>query len=279
MTRTVAATLAVASLCLSGVCAPGAAAAEPAAGAARTYLGRAVHVGAGTARILVEADAARRPVAFGIEFTADALKSPPGQPDARDHSLDWHYYLWFPKKAPATGFDHVLIDWHPHGHPPKGIYTVPHFDFHFYLISLKKQRAIHYVHEESPNMAGVVLPPKDLIPPGYFIPPGTQVDRMGVHAVAKAAPEFHGDPFTYTLIFGYDNKTLAFLEPMVATAFLATRPEVSAGVAAPESVSFTAYYPGRYSVSYDAKRQVYRVIFDRLQLRHTAKLASAAATR
>ena len=124
-------------------------------------------------------------------------------------------------------------------------------------------------------MAGVVLPPKELIPPGYFIPPGTQVDRMGVHAVAKAAPEFHGHPFTYTMIYGYDNKTLAFLEPMLAIAYLQTRPSVIESVAAPESVSYTAYYPGRYSVSYDAKRQVYRVVFDQLRLRHAAKLAGA----
>src|SRR4051812_20501784 len=29
-------------------------------------------------------------------------------------------------------FDHVTIDWNPHGHHPIPIYGKPHFDFHFY---------------------------------------------------------------------------------------------------------------------------------------------------
>jgi hypothetical protein len=272
MNKIAAVTLSIASLCLSAVCAAAAMAGEPAAGAVHEFYGRAVRIGAGSVRTVVEADAARRPVAIGLEFTAGVLKGLPIQPNARDDALDWHYYLWFPKAAPTTGFDHVLIDWHPHGHPPQGIYTFPHFDFHFYLISLRQARAIR----GRSNLTGVALPANTLLPPGYFIPPAAEVvARMGLHAVAKAAPEFHGQPFTYTLIYGYDNGALAFLEPMITTAYLQTRPKMTASIPQPAGVSYTAYYPGRYSVAYDAGKQVYRVMLDRLQLRHAGGLASA----
>lgn len=27
------------------------------------------------------------------------------------------------------------LNWEPSGHPTEGVYTIPHFDFHFYMIS------------------------------------------------------------------------------------------------------------------------------------------------
>ena len=38
-----------------------------------------------------------------------------------------------PDVAAATGFDHLGVNWEPHGHPP-GAFLTPHFDFHFYTI-------------------------------------------------------------------------------------------------------------------------------------------------
>jgi hypothetical protein len=155
---------------------------------------------------------------------------------------------------------------------------VAHFDFHFYVISRNNQLKIHYLHPETNDMTGVTLPDKALVPTGYFIPPGTQVDRMGVHAVRKAAPEFHGKRFTKTLIYGYSNGKLSFIEPMATIAYLRTRPSATAAVSRPERYSFPGYYPGRYSVTYDAKKRTYRVMLGQLKPWNAAKLVSTRAS-
>jgi len=233
--------------------------------AAHTYRGPAVTIGNGTARTAILTDSANRPLAISVELTEGVLAGLPAQPNNSDHLLDWTYYLQFPKAAPPTGFDHVMINWHPLGHVPPGIYTVAHFDIHLYMIDTKSQLAIHYAHSETPDVADVTLPAPALTPPGYFIPPGTQVSRMGVHAVPKAAPEFNGGKFANTLIYGYDGVgRLAFIEPMIALDYLKTRPSDVRPVAVPSSYSFAGDYPARYSVTYDAKRRTYRVIFDQL---------------
>ncbi|HKS88221.1 MAG TPA: hypothetical protein VJR70_02155 [Stellaceae bacterium] len=238
---------------------------EGAAVVAHTYRGPAVAIGNGTARTVVLTDRANAPVAIAVEFTAGMLGGLPPRPNAGDPMLDWAYYLDFPRAAPATGFDHVMINWHPMGHVPPGIYDVAHFDFHFYLVGRQDQLAIHYAHPETPDVADVTMPPAALIPPGYSIPPGTQVSRMGLHAVPAAAPEFHHGKFANTLIYGYDqNGRLAFLEPMVAIDYLKRRPSEVQAVAVPARYSLPGEYPARYSVTYDPQRQTYRVVFDRL---------------
>lgn len=231
----------------------------------RSHLGPSVDIGKGRIRTVVVADASGAPTAIGVEFTAGMLSGLPAKPNAKNHSLDWHYYLKFPKGGPATGYDHVLVDWHPMGHPPKGIYTVPHFDFHFYVIDQKSQMGIHYTHPETPDMGGVTMPAPALIPAGYFIPPGTQVNEMGVHAVPKAAPEFNGKPFTNTLIYGYSEGKLAFVEGMATIKYLRTRPRATETVPAPNEYSYPGYYPRSYSVAYDAKNRLYRLMFGDLK--------------
>jgi hypothetical protein len=34
------------------------------------------------------------------------------------------------------------LDWNPRGHIPDGVYTVPHFDVHFYLITREQREEI-----------------------------------------------------------------------------------------------------------------------------------------
>ena len=225
----------------------------------RTYYGAPVSIGHGTARIVEQADG-RRPIAIGLELTPGALLGLPKRPGS---GQDW--FLQTPKAAPATGLDHVMIDWNPLGHPPP-VYEVAHFDFHFYYVSRRSQMAIRYAHPESSNMAGVVMPPEALLPPGYMIPPGTQVDEMGLHAVAGNAPEFHGKPFTSTFIYGYDaNGRLAFFEPMAAMRYLLSHPHLNAVVVRPSTYSFPGYYPGSYSVSFDPGTRTYRIMLTGLR--------------
>jgi hypothetical protein len=133
------------------------------------------------------------------------------------------------------------------------------------VIDRDRQLAIHYAHPDTPDIADVTMPAAAQIPPGYSIPRGTQISRMGLHAVRDAAPEFHGQKFTNTLIYGYDGEgALAFIEPMLTIEYLKTQPSAVATIAVPKSYSFHGNYPARYGVAYDPERRTYRVILDQL---------------
>ena len=68
-----------------------------------------------------------------------ALSGLPAEPPATG---EWEYQLSLPPEAAGSGYDHVTVDWNPHGHIPEGVYNVPHFDFHFYVIDSTARNAI-----------------------------------------------------------------------------------------------------------------------------------------
>lgn len=232
--------------------------------ASQNSLGPKVKIGNGFAQTFVHAGDRGQPVAFGVQFSASMLENLPAKPNG-DPALDWHYFLTFPRGGPSTGFDHLMIDWHPMGHLPKGIYTVPHFDFHFYQISQKDQLAIHYPKDESPEWTGIIFPKASLMPAGYFIPPASQVSRMGIHAISMAAPEMNGKPFSNTFIYGYYRGRLIFIEPMITLAYLRGRHNDSMDLSTPPSYSYPGWFPSRYRTAYDAKTGMYSLVLDSLK--------------
>ena len=53
--------------------------------------------------------------------------------------LPYFAFRWAYQTVPdyikrATGIDHISVDWNPCGHPPMNVFTVPHYDFHIYLV-------------------------------------------------------------------------------------------------------------------------------------------------
>jgi hypothetical protein len=232
--------------------------------AGQSYRGAPVDMGQGVARVLVRTDTSGAPQALGVELTPGVLE---GLPDERaeDRSLGWHRFLAVPPDAPETGFNHVMINWHPEGHHPQKIYGVPHFDFHFYLIDWSRQLAVRYPHPQTPDTAGVTPPSSDLVPAGYVIPPATHVNEMGLHALPEDAPELHGKPFVHTFMYGYVDGELAFLEPMVTRAFLASRSDHVESVERPEMYGHPGHYPTRFRIEYDEEESIYRVMLEGLR--------------
>jgi hypothetical protein len=114
----------------------------------------------------------------------------------------------------VTPFRLVEIDWHPHGHEPKGIYDVPHFDAHFYVIDKAERDAIAF------GPPGSVAKPDPAIVPEGYVTDGTVVPMMGMHFAPASAPEFHGKPFMCTQIWGYNKGRLAFVEAMFSLKFI-----------------------------------------------------------
>lgn len=145
-----------------------------------------------------------------------------------------------PQNAP---FRLVEVDWHPHGHPPAGIYTVPHFDVHFYYITKVERDAIAFAAPGSVPKA-----PATLVPSGY-ITDGTVEPQMGMHYVPASAPEFHGKPFMATQIWGYDKGRLAFVEAMFSLKFV--RAGGSWKEAVPQAAGVTMALPKSLAVSPD----------------------------
>jgi len=229
---------------------------------AATYKGAPVDIGNGTARVVVQTDKSGKPASVAVEMTEGALKGLPTTMNKKTKEGSWDYLLAMPKDGPKTGYTHVVIDWNPHGHPPPHIYSVPHFDFHFYGISSPAREKVSFTGPKDP---AAVVSNAALVAPDYKVIPDTVVDKMGVHAIDTKAPEFNGKPFTATFIYGYHNGQLIFVEPMVTLAFLNTKPNMTEPVKTPAQYSLPGHYPSRYSVRYDEQKKVYVIGLDGLK--------------
>jgi Hypothetical protein TTHB210 len=235
-------------------------AATPALAQDKTYEGKSVRIGHGTARSFVVADTAGHATAIGIVLTEMALD---GLPKGTPKHSDFPHLVPMPARGPKTVVNHIVIDWEALGHPPPHVYDVPHFDFHFYLVSRAAQMKVKF-KSEAESGSPAQQPPADLVPAGYIMPPGTAVPYMGAHAVNPASPEFHGQPFTATFLYGYYDKKLTFLEPMVSIAYLKSKPEFATPMARPTAYSYPGDYPSAYSIKYDAAHKAYVITLEQL---------------
>jgi hypothetical protein len=214
-------------------------------GKENTYYGPQVPVGNGKMRTFATLTHEGVPLVVGVEITDSALYNLPADPNAVDKET---YLLPLHQKAQAaTVLDHVVVEWNPQGHPPAGIYTVPHFDFHFYRISLAEQNAIPPYEVDSTGFND--LPPAGYIPsPPYFEIPGG-VPEMGAHWADGTSPEFNGIPFTYTFLYGSYGGKVTFYEPMVTRAFFLSGQTADKSIPQPSLFSpVNAYYHTHYKI-------------------------------
>lgn len=219
------------------------------------HLGTSVKVGDGTARTMVVENAAGKPTSIAVLLSEKALQGLP-QDHGQGHQAVIHE-LPMPTGGPRTGYDHATVDWNPKGHMPEGVYSLPHFDVHFYMVDRVRRDAITFKGADAAEASKA--PAAELVPAGYVVPPEGAVEKMGLHGLDPSGPEFRGKPFTATFIYGYYRGETVFLEPMVAKAFLETKPDVTMAVRMPQSYSRPGYYPARYRVAYDPQTQSYVV--------------------
>lgn len=230
---------------------------------AGTYDGPAQAIVGGTGQAFVRLDASGLPTAIGVRLSEAALAGLPTQPPPGADG--WEYVLTLPKEAERSGYNHIGIDWNPKGHIPPGVYDVPHFDFHFYLISPGQRNRITATGADLAKVRRAPAP--GFMPEGYVLPEGTEVPRMGAHAIDPAAPEFNKQPFTRTFVYGFYDGQVVFLEPMMTKAFLETKPNAIAQVRLPKRFALPAYYPASYRVKYDAARREYVISLENLTSR------------
>ena len=222
---------------------------------AGTYDGPSIDMGEGRAHVFITLDANGKPSVIGVKMTETALLGLPAEPPPGADG--WEYLLALPKEAASSGYNHVVIDWNPKGHIPIGIYDTPHFDFHFYLISAEQREKITAKGEDLAKAHKA--PAQELMPEGYVLPEGTEVPRMGAHAIDTTAPEFNKLQFAKTFIYGFYDGQMIFVEPMMTKAFLATKPNTTDQIKLPKAYSKHAYYPTIYNVKYNATQREYEV--------------------
>lgn len=208
------------------------------ADAGKTLFGEPQRVARGTARSWVTLDARGRPAVLGVELADQALTGLP--------ECDEEYVVPIPAGAAVPPFNHITLDWNPHGHIPQHIYDVPHFDFHFYMMSQAERAKVTATGEDTARVRK--QPPADAVPEGYVYAAGGDEPAMGAHWVDPKSPEFHGRPFTHTLIYGFYNGRMTFVEPMVTLPFLRTKPSVTASIPQPKVYPKRGYYPTRYRI-------------------------------
>ncbi|WP_410508852.1 DUF5602 domain-containing protein [Methanosarcina hadiensis] len=206
-----------------------------------TCTGESREVGNGIAYSWVTLNAEGNPSAIGVNLTESALSCLPEGEVAE-------YILPLPEEASATPYNHIGLDWNPKGHEPQEIYDKPHFDVHFYMMGQEEREKITATGED---MARIEKKPgPEYIPEGYISTPGG-VPWMGAHWIDPSSPEFNGQPFEETFIYGFYNGEMVFVEPMVTVEYLKTKPELTKQLKLPGCYPISAYYPISYSIRYN----------------------------
>ena len=256
-----------------------------------------VPLGQGEVATFVTQDTKGVPKQIGVAFNVNALASLPTS--TSDGSWDiinskdevvWfccghEISLNFPEDV-SIPFKHFVLNWNPEGHPPPDVYTVPHFDFHFYTIGNEERKAISAPTAEDacpgildPGNNPVFVPldcstffeaimslPEDQQAPGYMTV-GAVEPGMGNHQINLSSPEFNGKAFTETWIYGTYGGNITFWEPMITKT---TIEQVKQGEKSctdfptPKAAPEGGYYPSTYCISRDGN--LYKITLENFKL-------------
>jgi hypothetical protein len=228
-----------------------------------TFYGPVVQFGDGRVRSWINITHDDKPLAIGLEFTDGVLQQDDGH-DGHDHGhavlLPLHQ-----KAKTLTPFDHLTMGFMAVGHPPPGIYSVPHFDFHFYKMNLIDRLAIPAYPQAM--VAFNNNPAAAYLPPAYVKAPAGEA-QMGAHWMDVLSPEFNGQPFTHTFVYGsYDGK-VNFLEPMATLSFLQSGATAQKAIRQPQLFDpVNTYYPSRYNIWKNEINSRHYVALDQMILR------------
>jgi len=233
-----------------------------------TDWGESAPMGQGEVKTFVTLNEAGEPQRVGVHFTEGVLS---GLPAEMSETV-----LNFPESIEATPLDHFVLNWNPHGHLPVDVYSVPHLDFHFYSITEQERTDIiagTCTTEEDnrvPDPPGEVPVPCDIFAkgmqplPAAMFPPDFSLEplvapAMGNHLLDFTAPEFNGEPFTHTWIYGVYEGQLTFFEPMITNDFLAEQEDICQQLKTPEVMPEAGWYPTEYCLQYLDQEGAYTV--------------------
>lgn len=211
------------------------------------FKGPEVTLGYGKVRSWVSVDGVGNPNEIGIEITPEALLNPERD---KNNSPEEHATIVVPlhlKAKQLTPFNHIGLNWNPNGHIPIGVFDVPHFDIHFYMISVEDQMAIPHYSEATDAMFNN-YPPDGYMPSDYFTPPadGTAEPQMGKHWLPVNLGDFL--PFSKIMIYGSYDGNVIFVEPMITLDYLLSNEDSSTSYSQPENFAKQGNYPTKYNI-------------------------------
>jgi hypothetical protein len=217
------------------------------------YYGSAQNLGNGTVRSFVDMDASGKPHQLGVAISEATMNSlPTGHSEGDDHD-ELEFALDIPSQAlSSTPFKFISFGYNPHGHEPEGVYTVPHFDFHFYKTTNAEKMAIM---PGDPKLE--ILPNPAYIPANWF--PAGGVPFMGNHWIDPQAPELNGQPFTTTFLYGsYDGK-VTFMEPMITVDYIKGTEIRELPIKQPLKYAPAGNYPTSYVIRHNHAAKQYEI--------------------
>ena len=219
----------------------------PSTGFINTFYGPQVNVGNGKIRSWIRIDHDEKPFELGLEITPGALENLPHE---EEEGIAPHWDIPVHQKLKdVTAFDHLNVNWNPHGHPDP-FFGAQHFDFHFYMMTKSDRMAIPTWSPATDALFNN-YPPAGYMPANYSVPPGATaaVAGMGKHWLPPP-PTFM--PFTHVMILGSYDGHFNFIEPMVTLNYLLSGQSVSKDYSQPLKFENADYYPTKYNVWKDA---------------------------
>lgn len=246
-------------------------------------LGQSWGFGNGTVSTYAEFTNDRVPSAIGLAYSAGALEGLPTSNSDQHHCFDrdangtvdgtaeciaTHETVIPLPDAVATRsdipFKWVLFNWNPVGHIPPGVYDVPHFDVHFYIETIANVFAIkdgpcgpEFVQCDQFEIA------KKPLPANYMNPDFKDVDgvvpAMGNHLIDLTGPEFNGERWTRSRIFGAYDGEVTFYEEMLTLAYLLSQPNVCDPIKSHPAVSISGFYPSQVCIRHHETTGEYTV--------------------
>lgn len=239
----------------------------------RTYYGEPDVMGNGTARTYVRLDSSGAPMAIGVIFPTTMLEGLPKKRNNTSRCFDkdgngkigehgeceGDYEIKLPLPAglqPDLVIKWVGLDWNPEGHDPAGVYDVPHFDFHFYMVErsvidgIRTGPCAYFMNCDDYKRALLPVPAKYVAPDHINV--NAAVAQMGNHLVDSKSPELSTPPqkFTHTWILGAYDGHIIFYEPMITRKFLLNRSSSCMPVKQPQAWEQTGYHPTKYCIRY-----------------------------
>jgi len=258
------------------------------AGSSTTATGGAVsgavtRIGAATVTTYAEFDASNAPTAIGLRYSANFFDELPTGTSDQHNCFDrngdgttampdecnmWYEYVVPLPSAVASRddipFKWALVNWNPVGHIPPGVYDVPHFDMHFYIAPIEDVFSI----EPGPcgpefvrcDQFAIATRP---VPPNYVAPDYQDVQAvapsMGNHLIDVTGPEFQGEPFTRSWIYGVYDGAVTYYEEMVTREFLLSHPNRCFPIKTTPEVAVAGYYPSTSCLRFDEATGDYTV--------------------
>lgn len=258
------------------------------------FSGADVDFGKGAVSTYVELDTDGNPSVIGARFDAAGLDAPPeGHSNLKyctdrngDGSVDQpaecvmthEFVVPMPEEVAAredVPFKWALVNWNPMGHIPPGIYDSPHFDIHFMI---EPQESIFAIEAGPCGPEFVRCDQFEIarkpVPTNYVHPDFKDVEAvvpaMGNHLIDVTGPEFQGEPFTRSWIYGNYDGRITFYEEMLTMAYLKSKPGICNPIKRSEAVAVSGFYPTQSCVGYDDDSAAYTVSIEGFEYREAA---------